>query len=43
MNLRHLPVTSHTSGARSNGSKGVALAVLAADRHPSANDFAGSR
>ena len=29
MNLRHLLVTSHTSGARSNGSKGVALAVLA--------------
>jgi hypothetical protein len=29
MSLRHLLVTSHTSGARSNGSKGVALAVLA--------------
>ena len=29
MNLRHFLVTSHTSGARSNGSKGVALAVLA--------------
>ena len=27
MNLRHLLVTSHTSGARSNGSKGVALAA----------------
>jgi hypothetical protein len=29
MNLRHSLVTSHTSGARSNGSKGAALAVLA--------------
>src|SRR5215204_256161 len=29
MNLRHSLVTSHPSGARSSGSKGVALAVLA--------------
>ena len=29
MNLRHSLVTSHPSGARSNRSKGVALAVLA--------------
>jgi hypothetical protein len=40
MNLRHPVVTSHTSGARSNGFKGVALAVLAI--RTTVNDHTGS-